>query len=151
MSTSLTQDTFPLLSLPPELRQRIYGFCGPQHERFYICSIYSYPQNQLEIGGDRMVELSVHPAEKDSLPQLLRTCRQMNNEAKRLLYRNNIFEASRILTMRPWPKMEFFGPESQKEIVKWTTRGKTCLDHYQLWSLSSQTITSKGMQRSLDL
>ncbi|RFN54192.1 acetyl-coa synthetase-like protein [Fusarium flagelliforme] len=111
MSTSSPQDTFPFLSLPPELRQRIYGFCGPQHERFDI--YYSTASDDHEHSVVRDREQRVGPS---SFPQLLRTCRQINNEDKSLLYRNNVFVSSRILLARPWPKMNFFGPESQKEI-----------------------------------
>ncbi|CAG7557450.1 unnamed protein product [Fusarium equiseti] len=113
MSTSSPEDTFPFLSLPPELRQHIYGFCTPLNERFDIHTFY--PERKVVRDRERR-DARLVTARKSSLPQLLRTCRQINNEAKRLLYRNNVFVSSKLLINRPWPKMKFFGPESQKEV-----------------------------------
>ena len=84
MSTLSPQYTFPFLSLPPELHQKIYGFCTPIGYRWQVSPTTQEPGEPAWL-QDR----DYNPG---TLFRLVQTCRQINNEAAPLLYRCNTFE-----------------------------------------------------------
>lgn len=106
-STSSSQDTFPLLDLPPELRQKIYGFCTPIGYRWQISPTTQEPGEPAWL-RDR----EYNPG---TLFRLVQTCRQIKNEAAPLLYRCNTFEID-VYIDRQWHQLKISEPYLQKEI-----------------------------------
>ncbi|KAJ4138554.1 hypothetical protein NW768_002397 [Fusarium equiseti] len=60
--------------------------------------------------GPEAPVMSTHTDHQSALPQLLRTCRQIQNEAKSLLYNNNYFQIDF------GKQLQMFRPESRREI-----------------------------------
>ncbi|KAJ4138553.1 hypothetical protein NW768_002396 [Fusarium equiseti] len=106
-STPSSKHTFPFLELPSELRQKICGLCAPMDHRFMIDPTLQEPSEQ---AYSRTNEFN-----PGTLPRLLQTCRQINNEAAPLIYRSNTFEIDVYIDTR-WHKLKISEPELRKEI-----------------------------------
>lgn len=129
MSTPTSGGTFPFLAFPPELRNTVYRFCSPQSTRFVVggskcmrapeeegdCQTIAGIEHETTTSSEQNADpvgptTSAHTDLRSSLPQLLRTCRQIHNEAKALLYNNNCFQIHFREGLQAIP------PESRKEI-----------------------------------
>ena len=78
-------DTYSFLTLPPELRNRVYAFLmndiDAEHE------VQSRPFEQVE-RGKMMVIVGWSVARRSLSSQLLRTCRKVSTEATHVLYKD---------------------------------------------------------------